>query len=143
MAGDRILLVDDEESFVEMLAKRLRTRGLCVETAGSGEQAIERAKQQPFDVVVLDLAMPGIDGIETLKQLQEIDPDIQAILLTGHGSIEKAVEATKQGAVDFLQKPASLPDLLEQIGEAGARKAVLTEKRTAAQISDVLRKKGW
>ena len=139
MAGDRILLVDDEQSFVETLGKRLKARGLRVETANSGEEAIDKAKHQTFDVIVLDLAMPGMDGIETLKQLREIDPDLQIILLTGHGSIEKAVEATKLGAMDFMQKPASLPDLLEQIREAGARKAILVEKRAAEQISDVLR----
>jgi DNA-binding NtrC family response regulator len=143
MTCDRILLVDDEEAFVKMLGKRLAARGLRVETAGSGEEAVEKTKQQTFDVVMLDLAMPGIDGIETLKRLLAIDSDLQVILLTGHGSIEKAVEATKLGAVDFMQKPANLPDLLEQIQEAGARKALLVEKRAAEQISDVLKKKGW
>jgi DNA-binding NtrC family response regulator len=143
MTGERVLLVDDEETFVQTLGKRLTARGLRVETAGTGEEAVERAKHQAFDVVVLDLAMPGIDGIETLKQLLAIDPDLQILLLTGHGSIEKAVEATKLGAVDFMQKPASLPELLKQIQEAGARKALLVEKRAAEQISDVLKKKGW
>ncbi len=143
MSCDRILLVDDEEAFVKMLGKRLTARGFRVETAGSGEEAVEKTKQQTFDVVMLDLAMPGIDGIETLKQLLAIDSDLQVILLTGHGSIEKAVEATKLGAVDFMQKPANLPDLLEQIQEAGARKALLVEKRATEQISDVLKKKGW
>ena len=143
MTGERVLLVDDEETFVRTLGKRLTARGLRVDTAGSGEEAVERTKHQAFDVVVLDLAMPGIDGIETLKQLLAIDPDLQILLLTGHGSIEKAVEATKLGAVDFMQKPANLPDLLKQIQEAGARKALLVEKRAAEQISDVLKKKGW
>jgi DNA-binding NtrC family response regulator len=143
MSCERILLVDDEEAFVKTLGKRLTARGLRVETAGSGEEAVEQAKHQTFDVVVLDLAMPGIDGIETLKQLLAIDSDLQVILLTGHGSIEKAVEATKLGAVDFMQKPANLPDLLEQIQQAGARKTLLVEKRAAEHISDVLKKKGW
>lgn len=143
MTGERVLLVDDEETFVQTLGKRLTARGLRVETAGTGEEAVERTRHQAFDVVVLDLAMPGIDGIETLKQLLAIDPDLQILLLTGHGSIEKAVEATKLGAVDFMQKPASLPELLKQIQEAGARKALLVEKRAAEQISDVLKKKGW
>ena len=143
MTDERVLLVDDEEAFVQTLGKRLTARGLRVDTAGTGEEAVEKTKHQPFDVVVLDLAMPGIDGIETLKQLLAIDPDLQILLLTGHGSIEKAVEATKLGAVDFMQKPASLPDLLKQIQEAGARKALLVEKRAAEQISDVLKKKGW
>jgi DNA-binding NtrC family response regulator len=143
MTGNRVLLVDDEKSFVQTLGKRLTARGLRVETAASGEEALEITKHQAFDVVVLDLAMPGIDGIETLKQLLAIDPDLQVLLLTGHGSIERAVEATKLGAVDFMQKPANLPDLLKQIQEAGARRALLVEKRAAEQISDVLKKKGW
>jgi DNA-binding NtrC family response regulator len=143
MSSDRILLVDDEEAFVTTLGKRLSARGLQVVTAGSGEEAVEKTKQQTFDVIVLDLAMPGIDGIETLKQLLAIDSDLQVILLTGHGSIEKAVEATKLGAVDFMQKPASMPELLEQIQEASARKAALVQKRASEQISDVLKKKGW
>lgn len=143
MSCDRILLVDDEEAFVKTLGKRLTARGLRVETAGSGEEAVEKTKRQTFDVTVLDLAMPGIDGIETLKQLLAIDSDLQVILLTGHGSIEKAVEATKLGAVDFMQKPARLPDLLEQIQEAGARKSALVQKRAEEQVSDVLKKRGW
>lgn len=143
MACDRVLLVDDEESFVDALGKRLNARGLRVETSNSGEDAIKKAEHHTFDVIVLDLAMPGMDGIETLKRLRENDRDLQIILLTGHGSIEKAVEATKLGAMEFLQKPASLSDLLDLIREAGARKAVLVEKRAAEQVADVISKKGW
>ncbi len=143
MTCDRVLLVDDEESFVEALGKRLNARGLRVETSNSGEDAIAKAEHHAFDVIVLDLAMPGMDGIETLKRLRENDPDLQIILLTGHGSIEKAIEATKLGAMDFIQKPASLSDLLELIREAGVRRAVLVEKRAAEQVDDVISKKGW
>jgi len=143
MTCDRVLLVDDEEAFVEALGKRLKARGLNVETSNSGEEAITKAEERTFDVIVLDLAMPGMDGIETLKRLRGSDPDMQIILLTGHGSIGKAVEATKLGAMDFLQKPAGLSDLLELIREAGARKAVLVEKRASEQVDDVISKKGW
>ena len=143
MTCDRVLLVDDEEPFVEALGKRLNARGLNVETANSGEDAIAKAENRTFDVVVLDLAMPGMDGIETLKRLQKVDPDLQIILLTGHGSIEKAVEATKLGAIDFLQKPASLGDLLELIREAGTRRSLLAEKRASEQAADVISKRGW
>jgi len=143
MPCDRVLLVDDEESFVTALGKRLNARELQVETSNSGEDAIAKAKQQEFDVIVLDLAMPGMDGIETLKRLLQIDPDLQVILLTGHGSIEKAVEATKLGAMDFLQKPASLPDLLELIRQASKKRAVLMDKRISQQVADVINKKGW
>ena len=143
MTRDRVLLVDDEESFVEILGKRLRARGLRVDTSNSGEEALEKVKTREFDVIVLDLAMPGMDGIETLKRLRQFDPDLQIILLTGHGTIEKGVEATKLGAMEFLQKPANLPDLLEHIREAGVRKAVLVEKRASEQIADVIGKKAW
>ena len=143
MTCDRVLLVDDEESFVEALGKRLNGRGLRVETSDSGEDAIAKAKRQAFDVIVLDLAMPGMDGIETLKRLRKIDPDLQIILLTGHGSIEKAVEATKLGAMDFLQKPASLSDLLELISQASAKRALLMEKRASERAADVISKRGW
>lgn len=143
MSCDRVLLVDDEESFVKTLGKRLSARGLVVDTSNSGEDAIAKAKRHAFDVIVLDLAMPGMDGIETLKRLREIDPDLQIVLLTGHGSIEKAVEATKLGAMDFLQKPASLSDLLKLIHEAGVRRSALVEKRSSEQVDDVISKKGW
>ena len=143
MTCDRVLLVDDEESFVEALGKRLNGRGLKVETSDSGEDAVAKAKRQAFDVVVLDLAMPGMDGIETLKRLLEIDADLQIILLTGHGSIEKAVEATKLGAMDFLQKPASLSDLLELINQASEKRALLMEKRASERAADVISKRGW
>jgi two-component system, OmpR family, response regulator len=143
MTCDRVLLVDDEEAFVDALGKRLNGRGLKVETSNSGEDAIAKAERQAFDVIVLDLAMPGMDGIETLKRLQKIDPDVQIILLTGHGSIEKAVEATKLGAIDFLQKPASLSDLLELIHKAAEKRALLMEKRASERAADVISKRGW
>ena len=143
MACDRVLLVDDEESFVEALGKRLNARGLRVETANCGEDAIQKAQHQAFDIIVLDLAMPGMDGIETLQRLLKIDPDLQVILLTGHGSIEKAVEATKHGAMDFLQKPASLPELLEHIHRASEKRTLLVQQRASDQASDVIGRKGW
>ena len=87
--------------------------------------------------------MPGMNGIETLKRLRESDPDLQIILLTGHGTLEKGVEAMKLGAMDFLQKPANLEDLLSHIREAGARRTALLEKRAQDQISDVISRKWW
>ncbi len=143
MACERVLLVDDEEPFVEALGKRLNARGLSVQTSNNGEDAVEKAKDHAFDVIVLDLAMPGIDGIETMRRLREVDADLQIILLTGHGSIERAVEATKLGAIDFLQKPASLADLLELIQEAGTRRTLLVEKRASEWAADLIKKRGW
>jgi DNA-binding NtrC family response regulator len=143
MDQDRVLLVDDEEEFVRALAKRLKVRGLNVEVSGDGESALEKVKQSDFDVIVLDLAMPGIDGLETLKRLREVNPDLQVILLTGHGTIKSGVEAMKEGATDFLEKPAEFPELLAKIREASARRMVLVEKRRQEQVADILRERGW
>ena len=115
MDKDRVLLVDDEEEFVRALAKRLRTRGLNVEISGDGKSAVDKVRKSDFDVIVLDLAMPGMDGLETLKRLREVNPDLQIVLLTGHGSIKAGVEAMKEGAVDFLEKPAEFSELLTKI----------------------------
>ncbi len=143
MEKNRVLLVDDEEEFVRALAKRLRTRGLEVEITGDGESAVEKVKQNGFDVVVLDLAMPGIDGLETLKRLREVNQDLQVVLLTGHGSIKSGVEAIKGGAVDFLEKPAEFSELLAKIKEASAQHTLLIEKRRAERVNDILRGRGW
>ena len=143
MEKNRVLLVDDEEEFVRALAKRLRTRGLEVEITGDGESAVEKVKQNGFDVVVLDLAMPGIDGLETLKRLREVNEDLQVVLLTGHGSIRSGVEAIKGGAVDFLEKPAEFSELLAKIKEASAQHTLLIEKRRAERVNDILRGRGW
>ncbi len=143
MDKDRVLLVDDEEEFVRALAKRLGARGLNVEVSGDGESAVEKVKQRDFDVIVLDLAMPGIDGLETLKRLREVNPDLQIVLLTGHGSIKSGVEAMKEGAVDFLEKPAEFSELLAKIQEASAKRMLLVEKRREEQVKDILRDRGW
>jgi DNA-binding NtrC family response regulator len=143
MDKDRILLVDDEEEFVLALAKRLRARGLDVEVAGDGESAVEKVKQSGFGVILLDLAMPGIDGLETLKRLREVDPDLQVVLLTGHGSIKTGVEAMEEGAVDFLEKPAEFADVLAKIREASAKHMRLVERRRKGQVKDILRDRGW
>ena len=143
MDRDRVLLVDDEEEFVRALAKRLKARELSVDFTGDGKSAVEMVKQSDFDVIVLDLAMPGIDGLETLKRLREVDPDLQILLLSGHGSIRSGVEAMKGGAIDFLEKPAEFPELLAKIREASARRMILVEKRREEQVADLLRGRGW
>jgi len=143
MSAEKVLLVDDEMDFTRTLAERLETRGMRVETAGSGEEAIEKARQGSFDAILLDLAMPGLDGIETLKALREMKPDLQIILLTGQATVRQSVEAMKYGAVDLLEKPASIQELLEKIEEASAKKALLLEKHTEDQLADIMRKKGW
>jgi two-component system NtrC family response regulator/two-component system response regulator AtoC len=139
----RVLLVDDEHDFVEMLATRMRARGLRVETAESGEEAIDKVGQGSFHVVVLDLAMPGMDGIETFERITEIAPDIQVIFLTGHGTIQTAFQAMKQGAADFLEKPASFQELFDKVNKAGQRTMLLVQERAVEQVADILTKKGW
>ncbi len=143
MDKDRVLLIDDEEEFVRALAKRLKARGLNVDISPDGESAVAKVKQSDFDVIVLDLAMPGIDGLETLKRLRKVNPDLQVILLTGHGSIKSGVAAMKSGATDFLEKPAPFPELLAKIQEASAKRMVLVEKRRENQVKDILRGRGW
>ena len=143
MTEHRVLLVDDEEVFVAALAKRMSRRGLHVETAENGQVALEKASHASFDVVVLDLAMPGLDGIETLKRLREANADIQVILLTGHGTVQSGVAAMKEGAADFLEKPCDFDELMAKIDEASQRSALLVQKRHEMEVEHLIRKKGW
>jgi DNA-binding NtrC family response regulator len=143
MSESTVLLVDDEEDFVAVLAERLEARGLRVDTAGSGELALEKAGKRPFDAIVLDMAMPGMDGIETLQGLLQINRDLQVILLTGRATLGQAVEAMKLGALDFLEKPVDIETLVAKIEEAATKRSSLTEKRIEDKMSDIMRKKGW
>ena len=143
MANERVLLVDDEEDFTSVLSQRLENRGMTVSTASNGPEAIEQAQAKPFDVVILDLQMPGMDGIETLKSLLATDADLRIILLTGHATVGKGVEAVKEGAMDFLEKPIELQSLVEKIGEAAQERLALLEQRSVEKLEDILNRKGW
>ena len=143
MAKARVLLVDDEEDFTATLAERLVTRGLDVDVSSNGPEAIERVRDKTYDALVLDLAMPGMDGIETMKRLLAGNPDLQVILLTGRGTIRKGVEAVSSGAMEFLEKPADIDLLLEKIEKARANRVLLTEERVEETITNILRTKGW
>ena len=121
LKGD-ILLVDDEVQFLNVLAERLERRGLTVETAESGETALEKVKSKRFDSIILDLFMPGMGGIETLRHIREKDPDIHVIILTGQATVERSVEAMKLGASDLMEKPIMINKLLEKISEALQKK---------------------
>ena len=143
MANERILLVDDEVDFTEALSKRLRARGMTVHTAPDGYTALEVAAKERLDAIVLDLKMPGMDGLETLRRLMNDDKDLQVILLTGYASIKSSVQAVREGAVDVLEKPVDMALLLEKIGAAAAQRIVLLEKRSQESIEDILQKKSW
>ena len=141
--NEKVLLVDDEEEFVETLAERMRTRGMDVSTSNSGANALQLVDDEDFDVVVLDLKMPGVDGIEALKRIKRRRPDIQVVLLTGHATVEKGVEAIKEGALEFLEKPVDLRSLTDAIGKARATKMVLVEKETEERIKEILHHRSW
>ena len=139
----KILIVDDERDFVTALAKRLRAHGWEADTADGGKEALEKVAASDFTAIILDLKMPGLDGIETLKRLKQINPDLQIILLTGHGSIRDGVDAMKHGALDFLEKPADFTGLLEKINAAKSQKMLLVDKNVEEKITDILKNKSW
>ncbi len=138
-----ILLVDDEEEFLKVLSQRLEGRGMKVDTSTTGESAIEKAKTKGFDAIVLDLAMPGVDGMETLRRIKSENPDLQIIMLTGHATVDKGVEAIKEGAVDFMEKPVDLNKLLNKIQEAKNKRVLLVEKQHEEKIKEILKSKSW
>lgn len=118
----RILIVDDEERFRQTLAKLLTVRGLDVTTLGSGQEALDALGHGQFDVIVLDVRMPGMNGIETLAEIKKLNPMVEVIILTGHASVDAAVDIMKLGGYDYLLKPASVEDLMDKIEAAFERK---------------------
>ena len=114
----RVLIVDDEERFRETTATILKRRGFEVKAVGSGIEAIEEIKNDEFDVVVLDLKMPDMDGIATMREMNRLGQLAKTLILTGHGAINTALEAAKLGAHDYLTKPCGIEELVEKIDEA-------------------------
>jgi CheY-like chemotaxis protein/CBS domain-containing protein len=114
----RVLLVDDEEPFVRGMSRLLKFRGFEVSTALNGQEAVDAVKQSGFDVVVLDIKMPGMDGIETLGEIKKLEPETEVIMLTGHASLSSGAQALRKGAYDYLMKPCDPEDLIEKIREA-------------------------
>lgn len=143
MAKATVLIVDDEIEFSSVIAERMRGRGLDVDTAENGKKALEMVAAKSYDAVVLDMAMPEMDGFETLKRMLEVDKNLQIIFLTGHATVQKGVDAVKMGAVDFLEKPADIATLIGKITDAQNRKMQLFEEDLQEKMSDILKKKGW
>ena len=140
---EKVLLVDDEEDFLETLADRMRTRGMTVDTSTSAMEAIKRIDTESYDAIILDLMMPGMDGLEALKIVKERRPELQIILLTGFGTLEKGIEAMKLGATDFVEKPADLESLTQKIKNAHAKKMILVEKQTEEKIRRIMKERPW
>ncbi|MBW1742007.1 MAG: response regulator [Deltaproteobacteria bacterium] len=118
MGKFKVLLVDDEEEFIQSLAERLSMRELGSDTAYSGEQALSFVSRQEPDVMVLDLKMPGIDGMEVLRQVKKAYPTIQVIILTGHGTKQHEDEARRLGAFDYMEKPVDIEILVSSMKAA-------------------------
>ena len=138
----KILLVDDEEDFAEMLSLRLIELGEKVTVAHSGQEGLDTLTKTGIDVVILDIKMPGMDGIETLREIKKQYPIIEVILLTGHGSTETAVEGMKLGAFDYLMKPAEFGDLAAKLEGARKRKDEQEERIRKAEAKLLLRRSG-
>jgi DNA-binding NtrC family response regulator len=140
---EKILLIVDEQDFLTVMSERMEARNMQVSTATSAKEGLEKVTAGNFDAVILDLMMPEIDGIETLKLLKEKNPDLAVILLTGHATIKQGIEAMKLGALDLLEKPADLNTLTEKIHAAQAQKMLIVEKKNEEMIKKIVSTKGW
>jgi DNA-binding NtrC family response regulator len=135
----RILLVDDEEDFVEMLGLRLKEAGETVLTAHSGSRCLEILEETDVDVIILDVKMPEMDGIEALTEVKKRHPLTEVIMLTGHGTVEIAVQGMKLGAFDFLMKPADFRVVREKLNQARQRKHEQLDRIRKAEAAMLLR----
>ena len=128
MKGKSVLIVDDEKNIRLTLSQTLEGRGVETETAANGEEALAKLKEREFSLILLDLKMPGIDGMEVLRQISKIRPDIRIIIITAYGTIESAVEAMKLGAADFIQKPFSPDEIRELVSRVMDREKLDEQK---------------
>ncbi len=141
--SERVLLIDDEQDFLDIMSERMKNRDIDVSTAASAKDALDLVEKESYDAIILDLQMPEMDGLQTLERLKKINPDLQVILLTGHATVEKGVQAMKLGADDVMEKPADLQVLTEKIKKAHVKKIILVEKQAEAKIRSILGTKGW
>lgn len=146
MMGDiAVLLVDDEQGFVDALSRRLKLRGFKPAGAFSGQEALDKLDQggaSTYDVVVLDVKMPGMDGLETLAELKEKHPLIEVIMLTGHATVESAIDGMKQGAFDYLMKPCDMDVLTEKLNQAATKKRGHEAKILEARATLIAMRRG-
>jgi two-component system, OmpR family, response regulator CpxR len=139
----KVLLVDDEEQFVDVLAQRLQARGFQVSTAFSGDEAISWLEDHDMDVIVLDVLMPGRNGIETLQEIKRMRPITEVIMLTGHGTVETAIQGMKLGAYDYLMKPTDTAELVDKITKARERKKEQEDRIRQAEVDRLIKTRGW
>jgi two-component system response regulator CpxR len=139
----RVLLVDDEKEFVESLSERLELRLFDVKTSYTGDEAIRLIQQEDIDVIILDVLMPGKDGIATLTEIKKLKPLIQVIMLTGNATVETAINGMKLGAYDYLMKPTETEDLVKKINSAAKVKQEHDERIQQAEIQNIIKKRGW
>ncbi|PID39189.1 MAG: two-component system response regulator [Proteobacteria bacterium] len=139
---ESVLLVDDEVEFLDIMAERMRARDMEVTTSTSASEALSLIATESYDAVVMDFQMPEMDGIQALKAIKEKKPEMQIILLTGHATVQKGVEAMKAGAIDVVEKPADLDALSDKIKEAHSQKAVIVQKQSQNKVIEMLKKYG-
>jgi len=135
----KMMLVDDEERFLSTTKKLLEKKGYDVVTASSGAEALEKIRVQNIHVVILDVKMPGMDGIAVLKEIKKRFPLTEVIMLTGHATMESAVEGLKSGAIDYLMKPADLDEIIKKAEDAFAKIQSLEEKIRVAQMRKIVK----
>ncbi len=129
----KMMLVDDEERFLQTTSKLLAKKGYDVVTALSGTEALEKLISQNTHVVILDVKMPGMDGNATLKEIKKLYPMVEVIMLTGHATVESAIDGLKSGAIDYLMKPADIEEIIEKAEAAFSKIQILEEKIRVAQ----------
>ncbi|TWI74170.1 response regulator receiver domain-containing protein [Desulfobotulus alkaliphilus] len=143
MIKRKVLLTDDETGFVETLSKRLEKRDFRLAAAFSGDEALRVLAENPWvDVVILDVKMPGMDGIETLSRIKLEFPLVEVIMLTGHATVETAIDGMKKGAFDYLMKPCDIDILTAKVDEATARKKAHEEKIVSAKAMAIANQRG-
>ena len=143
MENARILLVDDETDFTDTMSQLLRTRGYQVTAVNGGESAIKALGQGRYDVMVLDLKMPGMDGMATLKEAKKLELFTETLILTGHATVDTALEAIKLGAYDYLTKPCDIDELVQKIQGARKKKDAAEKREISNEIHRIVEGKGF